>query len=210
MFLGVGSWRVWCLYGIALTLPKAEYLIASDLCVSAIDPGGNGLNQAWVNAVNLVSEKVYSVRTDSQGHACVSVPEGPYSVEAGRLGFLNVRYYPVQVSVAERNTVELQLPFGKIREGGIVKDATLVGTLRKDDVAVDDATICLRREGAQVALQCMVTSVLGEYALIVPPGHYWAEVRIRGSETQQFQLDLTVPGTYRNRLTASHLVNQPR
>src|SRR5262245_51077628 len=99
-------------------------LAAASLCVHVTDPANLPLPDASLTAVNLVTGKIFSERTDRSGKACASaVPEGLYSVEVGMAGFLNVRYHPVRIGPAAASSLKFQLPFGEITEGPLAQEA---------------------------------------------------------------------------------------
>jgi|ERR1043166_5162645 hypothetical protein len=98
------------------------HLLASELCVTVIDEADLPLSLAWVNVSQMVKTStaantvatVYHAATDSEGKACLAVPEGSYAVEVGLMGFLSVRYQPVRVRYPYSRTLKFRLPIGDV------------------------------------------------------------------------------------------------
>ncbi len=177
-------------------------LNASTMCVKVKDYADLALHDARATVVNLGTNTVSVGLTGRDGRACIAgIPEGLYSVEVGLTGFLNVRYYPVRLAYPVTPELEFRLPFGEIREGGLASDAIVSGTLRRGNVSVDGAKICLLGLNVEQPVTCGVTNDLGEYALSVPPGTYRVEVRIPGGTVHRSNIEVPAPGIYRNRIT---------
>ena len=176
-------------------------LQAASICVRALDYAELPLSGAFVIATDLHSDRRLTGLTDKNGVACLqAVPEGLYSVEVGRAGFLNVRYYPVRVAPEISPTLQFRLPFGEITEGLLVSEATLSGTLRRGTVVVSGAEICLSAVSTetQVSARCALTNDLGEYVIIVPPGAYTATIRVGREMRADQRIEMPSAGTFRN------------
>jgi hypothetical protein len=179
----------------------------ASICATVGDSEGDGLPQATVNVVSLTGEKRYSARTDATGRACfASTPEGLYSVEAGLIGFLNVRYYPVRVSYPEATDLSFRLPLGEVNGDSFEQDAVMSGTLLEGDRPVGSAKVCMFEPGKTEPYICGKTTDLGEYALTVPTGTYvavitrWKGEPIRETVEPPQTVKLPTPGRYRNLL----------
>jgi hypothetical protein len=188
---------------LLLALCYRPPLFASELCVAVISPGGVPLPEVSVNVTGLLSGKagkdappeVYHARTDHNGRACLTVREGAYAVEVGRLGFMNVRYLPVRVKYPEPVRLEFELPTDGVLEERWANDVLVSGTLRLDGEPMDVKTICLFSENGSDTepVTCGYTNQLGEYALTVPPGRY--RVTIRTFHGQEYESHLDLPST---------------
>jgi hypothetical protein len=176
-------------------------VIASDICATVMDYARLPLPSAILNATNLITGKSYAAKSDQKGVACFAgIPEGLYSIEAGLEGFLHVRYYPLRVTSSQTQKLTFWLPFAEINEGGFTEESILSGTLLASGSAVESAEVCI--EGAAGSPRtCTVTNDLGEYALVVPAGVYQTQIRTRGGKVYKSKVDISVPGTYRNRLS---------
>lgn len=173
----------------------------SELCASVMDYARLPLPTATVNATNLVAGETYTARTRKDGTTCFTgITEGLYSVEAFLDGFLHVRYYPVRVTASTKQTLSFWLPFGEITEGGLSRESTVSGTLRKGGSPVQSAEVCITGSSG-APKSCTSTNDLGEYALVVPAGVYRASIRLKDGKIHQSLLDLSVPGVYRDRLS---------
>lgn len=202
MFLNVCD----CAFLIRLILCAAAIhtACAATLCIKVLDPADLPLPDATVAAINLQTTKAWHGRTDEAGLACIpKVPEGLYSVEAGLTGFLNVRYHPVRVAAATTHKVRFRLPFGEISEGPIAQEATLSGTLRRGENAVQNARICILSSESGASVSCATTDDLGEYAIIAPIGRYTLEVQLHRGAVQRSNVDISRPGLYRNIVSVS-------
>jgi len=194
---------------LVIAMGCGERLGASTLCLRVSDYGDMPLQGAWVNIVNLQSNKLYTERTDPDGRACITqIPEGLYSVETGLTGFLNVRYYPVRVKYPAVQQLQFRLPFGEINEGPLVQEASIAGTLKQGDTPTKGVTICIFQVERDTPLTCATTTNLGEYAFSLPPGMYIAEVRLPGGETQRSKIDVTTAGSYTNLITVMPVTAQ--
>jgi hypothetical protein len=175
-----------------------------------MDLGRMPLPSASVTATNLASGKSYAARSDKNGTACFSgIPEGLYAIEASLTGFLHVRYYPVRVVPTVKQTLSFWLPFGEITEGGLGEESTLSGTLLKGGTPVEGAEVCMATAiGSQRT--CTVTNDLGEYRLLGPAGIYRTEIRTKDGKVYKSKVDMSAPGTYRNRLSLDGGSIEPR
>src|ERR1022692_396309 len=152
----------------ALGLATPTLAFASELCATVVDSAHLPLPSASVKATHLETGKPYAGQTGNDGKTCVSgLPEGLYSVEAHLAGFLYVRYYPVRVGPSAKQNLSFSLPFAEITEGGVGDESTLTGTLRKDGIAVDSATVCMTSASTSLKT-CTTTNDLGEYVLLGP------------------------------------------
>jgi hypothetical protein len=112
----------------ALCFSGLSLVRASEMCVTVNDSEDRPLPNAWINVIELVAAsadhdlaaKSYNKSADSNGSACFTLPEGTYSVEAGVMGFLNVRYYPVRLTYPNPLALLFRLPIGDVTEGGVV------------------------------------------------------------------------------------------
>jgi hypothetical protein len=187
--------------GLAVLGLVAPPAFASDLCATVVDLAHLPLPSASVNAIHLATGKSYAGQTANDGRTCVSgLPEGLYSVEAHLPGFLHVRYYPVRVTPLAKQYLSFSLPFAEIREGGVVDESTLAGTLSSDGIAVDSATVCMTSASTSLKT-CTTTNDLGEYVLLGPADNYDVEIRTRGGAVCKSRVDMSVAGIYRNRLS---------
>ena len=176
-----------------------QSLTAASLCVRVTDPANLPLPAASVTAVNLVTAKLFTERTDRTGKSCLSLlPEGLYSVEVGLAGFLSVRYHPVRIDPVVVHDLKYQLPFGEISEGTLAQEATVSGTLKRDGGIVQSARICILAKVSEAQLGCAITNDLGEYAIVVPIGIHTLELQLPGGVAQRSAIDLSRPGFYRN------------
>jgi hypothetical protein len=181
---------------------------ASEMCVRVDDYADLPLPNAWVNVTDLrntgvdsTTVRTFNKSTDSRGKACLAVPEGTYSVEAGLTGFLNVRYYPVRVVYPNPVELSFRLPVGDVIEGGVSPEALLSGTLQLDGSAIEGAKICVLQQSGPGVVVCGLTNVFGEYALSVPPGVYRTELRTPRGQIYRSTVDVRHPGHYRDRVT---------
>lgn len=175
---------------------------ASTICVRVKDYADLPLHDARTTVVNLGTNKTSVALTGRDGRACVpGLPEGLYSVEIGLAGFLNVRYYPIRLAFPTTPDLQFRLPFGEITEGGLAADAVISGTLKRADIAIGSAKICILGLGAEQPITCGTTNELGEYALSLPPGTYRVEVTLAGGLVYRSKIEVPVPGVYRNRIT---------
>lgn len=115
-------------------------------------------------------------------------------------GFLNVKYYPVRVMFPDDLTLPFQLPFGEIREGMLLSEATMSGTLSAHGKPVDGIKICMFEATKPTATICTTTNDLGQYVLTVTPGTYIVELSRQLHRISTTTIDLSSPGYYRNRL----------
>ncbi len=183
----------------------ALHSYGAQLCVSVDDDSRLPLANAWVNVTALLPPDggvtgSHHGSTDSKGKACISLPEGMYSVEVGLIGFLNVRYYPVRVTYPSVSQLSFRLPIGDVREGGVAPEAVLSGTLLYENKPVQDAKVCILQKTDAAAVACEVTNEFGEYALSVPPGDYNTVVRTTQGAVYKSTISVPHSGTYRNRL----------
>jgi len=165
-----------------------------------VDAGGNPLDGATVWVVPLSSESsAVRVTSDKEGKFTVHLlPEGIYSVEASRPGFLHVRYYPVVVNFPNETVLDFLLPVGEITEGGIQLEAMVSGTLEDKGKPASASRICLDKIGSSLAEICTDTNELGQYAVSVHPGIYVVEVTRARKQVLKRKIDLSKPGMYRN------------
>jgi hypothetical protein len=183
-------------------------MIAADLCATVLDITHLPLPSASVNVESLATGKAYLARADQRGTACLSVPEGLYSVEASLTGFLHVKYYPVRATAEAKQNLIFWLPLGEIREGPFGGDSTLSGTMLSRGAPIESADVCVIGPGG-APRTCTVTNDLGEYALVVPPGAYETEIRTRDGHVYRSRVDISTPGVYRNRLSLSAGMAKP-
>ena len=204
--------------GLCLAVLGVRVAPCSEACVTVLDLVGLPLPDASVVATNLTTSKMASGGTDERGTYCFpSIPEGLYSFESGLRGFLNVRYYPVHVTFSKPAELEFRLPFGETEEGISSNEAMINGTLRRAGGPVGNASICVMGQPNAKPIRCAQTTELGEYAIAVPPGIYYVEIRLdRSGEVRplfsqkspvklgadyRVRLDVSSPGDYRNRLS---------
>jgi hypothetical protein len=190
---------------IVIAILGESSLVAAAVCARVTDSAGLPLRNAWINVVNLKTNKLYTGQADPNGKACVSkLPDGLYSVEAGLTGFLNVRYYPVRIKYPAVEQLQFRLPFSEITEGLLSQDATVAGTLKTDgDTAVQGANICILELDHHTRVTCTVTNDLGEYAFSLPPGVYVVELQMSSGAVHRSKIDVTTPGSYRNLIGAT-------
>lgn len=187
----------------AIILPAiaATTLYSSELCVTVDDELRLPLPGAWTNAAELMTGKTYTGITDKEGRACFKLPEGVYSVEAGHIGYLNVRYYPIRVAAGRAMPdTTLLLPVGDVLEGEIAKDSVLSGSVSLDGKPVQSDQVCLLKKGTHETVSCALTNEFGEYALTVPPGIYDLEVHTWKKTLFSSTEDLSSPGSHRKRI----------
>src|SRR5882672_628169 len=130
---------------ILLTSAIAFQGRASSICAIIALPDGQPLRRATLKVASLDEPSIqHSAIVDSNGKACVPhLAEGFYSVEASASGFLNAKYYPVRVVFPDDMSFSFRLPFGEIREGMGLSEATLSGTLLDHGKPTDGVKICL-------------------------------------------------------------------
>ncbi len=182
---------------------------ASVMCAAVADAGGLPLGGVSLNATSLSTGVVYSVRSEWNGRVCFAdIPEGLYEVEAGLAGFLFVRYRPVRVTPEAAIALSFSLPFAEITEGGFTRDSLLSGTLLERGEPVRRAEICAVGKGDARRL-CTRTNDLGEYALVVPAGSYGTTITTGDGRVYRSNMDLSVPGIFRNRLSLARPAGGP-
>ena len=183
-------------------LSLASVCTAAQLCVTVSDPVNLPVGRAWVVVANLSNtEKRFTATTDKNGKACIkAIPEGAYSVEAGAVGFMNVRYYPLRIQPVRDGELTFRLPIGEIREGGIHEDAVLTGTIRSPDNPSPHARICLLQKADEGVVSCTIADEIGQFAISVPPGRYIVEVTERDQRPVRREIDLTRRGIHRKKL----------
>jgi hypothetical protein len=186
-----------------LLTPPAD-LRASSLCVTVVDTTDAPLARAVVNVVGLTHPaNMYSGLTDPAGDACIDqLAEGLYSVEASLEGFLNVRYYPVQVAFPRDIHLAFTLPLGETHEGGIQPDAVVNGTLGSVEAPLSGIKICMYPSEKLIPIACTVSNELGQYALEVPPGRYRVELSRGLNSLRSTTIELLNPGDYHNKIAA--------
>jgi len=165
-----------------------------------VDTGGYPLDGATVLVLPFSSESsAVRLTSDKEGKFSVHLlPEGIYSVEASRPGFLNVRYYPVVIKFPDETVLDFLLPVGEITEGRIQSEAMVSGTLEYRGKPASASRICLDKIGSSLAESCTDTNELGQYALSVRPGIYVVKVTRARKQVSKRTIDLSTPGTYRN------------
>jgi Carboxypeptidase regulatory-like domain len=187
-----------CCFQMTLAYAASE---KSALSGQVVDAGGNPLDGATVLVVPLSSESSSSVcvTSDKEGKFSVPLlPDGMYSVEASRPGFLHLRYYPVVINFPNETVLDFPLPVGEITEGGIQLEAMVSGTLEDKGKPASGSRICLDKIGSSLAEICTDTNELGQYAVSVRPGIYVVEVMRDRKQALKRKIDLSKPGMYRN------------
>ncbi|MGJ5815858.1 carboxypeptidase regulatory-like domain-containing protein [Paludibaculum fermentans] len=108
------------------------------------------------------------------------LPDGDYSLEATAPGFLTVKHYPLRVRFPEIFQFDFSVHVGwGIADG--VGDANpfcrFFGALRRQEVRVANATVCLIRNQRA---SCSITNSLGQYFVRVIAGSYEVKVEENG------------------------------
>lgn len=188
---------------IILISAIASQARASSICATIALPDGQPLHRATLKVISLGEPSIQqSAAVDSNGKACVPhLAEGLYSVEASAGGFLNAKYYPVRVVFPDDMNFSFRLPFGEIREGMGLSEATLSGTLLDHGTPSEGVKICLFEDDKPSPSACTVTNDLGQYALTVPPAVYRIVLTRLLQRVQTTTIDLSQPGYYRNRVS---------
>jgi hypothetical protein len=182
---------------------------AAELCVTVNDILDLPLSNAWVNVTALIppagndAATTYNTAADSKGRACLTIPEGAYSVEVGLTGFLNVRYFPVRVVYPHLRDLSFRLPFGDVIVDSVAPEAVISGTLSFEGKPVEFAKICILQKDSPGVVTCGKTNVFGEYALSVPPGTFRTEIRTVDGGVYRSSIAVPRPGSYRNGLVLS-------
>jgi hypothetical protein len=173
----------------------------SELCVGVNDELDLPLSGSWVNVVALTTAKSYTITSDVKGRACFRLPEGVYSIESGHVGYLNVRYYPIRVLLANRLTeIVMRLPVGEGTEGGLSLDAVLNGAVMREDRPITFGWVCVVQRESRAKVSCGLTDEFGEYVISVVPGTYDVEVYALKTLLFSSTVDLSTPGLYRKRI----------
>ena len=184
-------------------LMAEQIALGSELCVTVMDYARSPLPRATVKAVDLSSAKEFQAQSSRDGLACLApLPAGRYSVEVSAQGFLQVVYRPVRVEAGPPTRLSFWLPFGDIEEGGIGSEATVSGALLTTGGPVSGAQICLVGKSGSLRI-CTATNQLGEYVLVVPIGVYACEISMGPKQVKRSSIDVSTPGTYRDRLSFS-------
>lgn len=174
---------------------------SSELCVRVNDELGRPLPGGWIHVAELTTAEDYTNAVDKAGRACFKLPEGVYSIEAGHVGFLNVRYYPIRIVAGrERPDTVMSLPLGDVLEGEIAKDSVLSGSVFLDGKPVQSDQVCLLKKRTREIVSCALTNEFGEYAVTVSPGIYDLEVRTWKKMLFSSTEDLSSPGSHRKRI----------
>jgi hypothetical protein len=176
----------------------------SALSGNVTDETGSPLRGAKITLQKLSGEPFdESSQTDSQGrYSFPELPDGEYSIEAGLKGFGSVLYKPVQIffpAQVRRNFVLEVVDLGT--EGGVYASSELVGELTWKGARVAHANVCAVRTDGQHGPVCTTTNRLGQYFPGVPPGLYTIAVDGQGGLKSKQQLDMSVAGEYRNKIT---------
>jgi hypothetical protein len=188
------------LAGIFTALACGTCLIASTICVDVKDQGDYPTD-ADVSVVNLETNKLSVARSGPTGRACLSdLPEGRYSVEVSREGFVNVKYYPILLQFKRPQELKYRLMIVPHVDLFVGSEADVHGTLKQGGLPVGSASICAFGPQGGQPVKCTDTSEIGEYAFSLPPGNYRMEIRTSGGAVTQAAIDLSVPGDYWNRI----------
>jgi len=175
---------------------------ASSICATVTVHENYPLPRVQVKVVSMLEPSIhFAATTDDRGTACVDhLPEGTYSVEASRGGFVNSMYYPVRVLFPRNKSLYFRLPIGEVTEGPILQEVELSGTLAEAGGAAEGVKICLFDPGGGNPVVCTVTNDLGQYAIKLAPRIYRLELTRQQQKLDGRTIDLSVPGFYHDKL----------
>ena len=190
---------------IVITFGAAQLAQASSICATVGFVDDEPLSLVDLNVSSLSDPQVhFHGRTDKAGKVCIDhLPEGSYSVEASRSGFMSSRYYPVTLIFPNSITLPFRLPIdgAAITEGPIVPVVILNGTLADKGRPLAGIDICLFERSASVASACATTNDLGQYAMKVSPRVYRLVLTKEQKRIDAREIDLSIPGYYHNSIT---------
>jgi len=164
-----------------------------------LDENYVGLSNANVTLRNLADPGTsFAATSDKAGaFSFAEVPDGEYSLEASRRGFVGVRYSPVRVRYPRPIEKDLILRVAPGNEDGIQFQAEVVGELKINDKRLSHTKVCLKSEARE---RCTVTNGIGQYYLAVEPGRYDVLISVDNGESVRQVIDLPVAGEYRDKI----------
>ncbi|MEA5409538.1 carboxypeptidase-like regulatory domain-containing protein [Haloarculaceae archaeon H-GB2-1] len=139
-----------------LTMSKAPP--SGTLTGTVVDPDGNPVSGASIEAVDSTYTNFESTTTDAQGQFSVSVPEGTYEVTASASGYANAVQTEVNVTGNAQTTTRLQL----------AQAAYVEGTVTNTNGPVQNVVVMA--DGGDGEPTFTQTDANGEYNLTVAPG----------------------------------------
>lgn len=178
-------------------LAAAGTLGADPVTGRVSDPSNLPLAGATV-VLQLVSRPAEPVivKTDKSGiYEIKEVPDGVYSIEASKKGYVSVRYHPIRIRYPHGYEQDFELPLDEVYSGHEPGMAHLAGELRLADKPVAGVRLCLSRRRHQ---SCSLTNRFGQYSMEVAPGDYQARVYHQHDLVWRQSVRLPSPGEYRN------------
>ena len=151
--------------------------------------------------------------TDARGEfEFKDLAAGEYGVKASLRGWIPKSIQPVSVSASKPNRTDIHLDVAAGTEGEVTFESLLDGSLKRGEVRVANAKICVMERGAFVLAllrddrrgfvgqSCTVTDRSGWYALRVRPDIYVIEVDVGDGPEVQGHIDMTKCDEYRDRI----------